>query len=322
MTTIAITGASGYFAKVLLPLLEADSAIHRILGVDRRSFAESLPPGLMTFHQRDILTDNLEDVLDGADVLLHMAFILMRRPGDRRVDTVNVEGSRRVIDTAVEAGVKKIIFTSSVVAYGLRPGNPIPLSEEMPLWPEQPLYYGRAKAQIEAYLDQIEADHPEIMITRLRPCTVVGPTADPAQMQSLVGEITPLVRGYDPPYQILDERDLAQALLLAIQTDLPGAYNVTSDEPRTLRDLVALRGGLALELPLPLVKLFFRIAWLFGLTVFAPEWVALSQYPLVASNEKLKDAGWIPRMTTEQAYLALQAHYHKPAAAPSFRGIK
>jgi len=175
------------------------------------------------------------------------------------------------------------------------------LTEESPLRPTPGLYYSRQKVAIERYLDTFERAHPEMVVTRLRPCTVIGPHADPAQMASLTSTIVPAIWGADPPLQLLFEEDMASALYLVIRRDAPGVYNVTSDEPRTLRELVRIRGGRVIPLPYPLVVGLMALTWRTGQSVFAPEWADLSRYPLVASNEKLKSLGWVPKYTTAEA---------------------
>ncbi len=306
--TIVVTGISGYFGQVLLPYLEQDAEVGRVIGIDRRPLENDVAGSKLIFHRFDIRDERVEDALTGADVLVHLAFVLMRRPGDgEEIDEINIEGTRAVCQAAVRQGVRKLIFSSSVVAYGLHADNPIPLIEESPLRPNPDLYYGRAKAAIEDYLDVFEAEHPEMVVTRLRPCTVVGPRADPAQMVSLVSPTAVLVRGADPPYQLLHEDDLARALHLVIQQDAPGIYNVTSDEPRTLRELVRSRGGRVISLPYSVVRGLMWLMWRTGLSVFAPEWADLSRYPLVASNERMKGLGWVTRHDTAETFAALLA---------------
>jgi len=308
-TTVAITGVSGYLGQALLPYLEQDAEIDRVIGIDIQP-PESHTEDKLLFHQLDVREAKVEQALAGADVLVHLAFVLMRRHGDdeREIDEINIDGSRRVFEAAARQGVRKLIFTSSVVAYGLHPDNPVPLTEESPLRPNPGLYYSRAKAAVEGYLDAFESEHPEIVVTRLRPCTVVGPRADPAQMAALTSPTAVLVRGADPPYQLLHEEDLARALYLAIRRDIPGIYNVTSDEPRTLRQLARSRPGVrVIALPYWAVRGLMWLIWRLGRAPFAPEWVDLSCYPLVASNEKLKGLGWAPQYTTAEALEALLA---------------
>lgn len=304
--SVAVTGISGYLGRVLLLFLERDETVERIIGIDRRPLPVCSSEKV-EFYQGDVRDSVLEKLLQGADVLVHLAFVLMRSPGVRpeEIERQNVQDTAAVFEAAARQGVRKIIFTSSVVAYGLHADNPVPLTEESPLRPNKGLYYSRAKAAIERYLDGFEKAHPQIVVTRLRPCTVVGPNADPAQMASLVSPTTVLVRGANPLYQLVYEEDVARALHLAIQKDLPGAYNVAGDAPLTLREMAKLRGARVIALPYFVVRALMGVLWRARRSPFAPEWTDLLRYPLVVSNDKLKHAGWVPRYTTAEALQAL-----------------
>jgi UDP-glucose 4-epimerase len=304
--TIAITGISGYFGQLLLPLLEDDPEVELVIGIDHRTPPSANKWNKLRFHQLDIRDPNLSDLIVEADVLAHLAFLLWRLPGTDNIDDINIRGSQKVFQAAIDVGVRKLVFTSSVVAYGLHSDNPIPLTEEAPLRPNPGLYYSRAKGAVEAFLERTGRSNPKLLITRLRPCTVVGPTADKTQMELLVSKTTILVRGYEPPGQLLHEDDLASALHLVIKKDLPGVYNVASDKPCTRRELIQYReNGRVVALPYSLLKILFSILWRTGATVFAPEWVDLFRYPFVLSNEKLKAEGWSPKYTTPEAFQAL-----------------
>ncbi|MDQ3742501.1 MAG: NAD-dependent epimerase/dehydratase family protein, partial [Actinomycetota bacterium] len=63
-------------------------------------------------------------------VVVHLAFIVLGA-SDRTRD-INLEGSRNVFEAAVAAGVKRLVYTSSVAAYGFHEDNPVPLGEEVP----------------------------------------------------------------------------------------------------------------------------------------------------------------------------------------------
>ena len=326
--TISITGISGYFGQVLLPLLEADGEIAAIRGFDRRppSNPGAEPPSgsKLEFHQVDLSADpgpseaqtlggdpQVEALLHGSDTLVHLAFEVMRLPGQKHIDRTNIFGMRLACEAAARQGLRKLVVTSSVVAYGMHPDNPPVLDEDAPLRPNPGLYYGQAKAANERFLDEFERLHPEITVTRLRPCTTVGPHAGPAMMASLTTDPTILIRSatppgdYNPHIQLVHEQDVASALHLAICADLPGPSNVVGDDPRTLTELVALRRGRTVVLPYPIVRLLMALAWRTGRSVFAPEWIDLTRYPLVASNARLKAAGWRPAYTTPQAFAAV-----------------
>jgi UDP-glucose 4-epimerase len=303
--SVAITGISGYVGRTFLPYLIEDADIERIIGIDQRNLPPELANEKVELHQLDLRDTKLENILTNVDILIHLAFTLMRLPGTSQeaAEQDNVEKTCNVFEAAANLEVQKLIFTSSVVAYGIHPDNPIPLTEASPLRPNPDLYYSRAKVTIEQYLDSFEKQYPDIIVTRLRPCTVVGPNADPAQMVSFTNTTANLIKGFDPPYQLLHEDDLAKALYLVVKDDIPGIFNVAGDDPLRLSQLsLSKPGGRVVALPLGISRFLAWLAWRTGSSVFAPEWVDLARYPLVVSNDKLKQHGWKPQFTTADAY--------------------
>lgn len=300
---IAVTGIAGYIGQVLLPHLLEDDNVKKVVGVDRVPPPSGADHPKLEMHRLDVRAQEIGDLLADVDVLIHMAFRLWRYPGSDDVDQVNIQGSEHVLRTAAKLGIPKIIFTSSVVGYGLHADNPNPLTEESPLRPNSDLYYSKAKAAVEAVIEELRGEYSDIVFTVLRPCTVVGPTADPAQMEMVTSKTTLLVRGFEPPGQLVHEQDVASAIMLAVQKDLPGVYNVAGDDPMTRVELLQGReGARVIRLPYWLIRSLFSIMWRTGMSMFAPEWVDLLRYPFVVSNEKLKRAGWQPQYTTLEAY--------------------
>ncbi len=307
--TIVITGSSSYFARVLLPLLEADSDIDRIVGIDRQPFPEGLIFPKFEYHQLDIHDTDLTELIHNADVLIHLGFVLMRRHEDEEIDNINNRGSQAVFQAAGSSKLRKLITTTRAVGYGLLPDNPIPLTEDFPLRPNPGLHYIRAKVEVEKFLDAFEARHPDIIVTRLRPCTVIGPQAEPSQMAHLLAKTVPVAKGYSPPDQLLYEEDLSEALYLAVKQGLPGAYDVTSNDHRSLRQLVESHSRRAIALPYWIIKALKALLWHTGMSAFAPEWVDLNRFSIITSNNKLKATGWISKYSITNANEALQAVY-------------
>ena len=129
----------------------------------------------VAYRRGDILDrGSLAALFDGADVAVHLAFAIF---GDREeTRRVNLEGSRNVFEAAVEAGVRRLVYASSVAAYGFHPENPQPLTEEVPARGSEGFYYSAQKAELEAALDEILAG-TEVDAYVFRPCIVAGPRA-------------------------------------------------------------------------------------------------------------------------------------------------
>ncbi len=311
-TIVAITGASGYLGKLLVPELQKDRNIERVVAIDVRPPADPFTSKKSEFVKADVRDADIAEAIQGADVLVHMAFKLWRLPDSEDLEEINIRGSYNVFDAAVRAKVKKLIFTSSTVAYGIRADNPIPLTEDHSLRPNEKLYYSWQKATCEKRLHEIQEKHPEIKITILRPCAVAGPNAPPNQFDAYISDPAIVVRGYDPPAQLVHEDDVIQALRMAIHNDLPGIYNVTADDTQSLRQATQSRGGRVLALPLFIIKPLLWLLWRTGKTIAAPEWILMSIYPFIASNDKLRTKGWKPKYTTPAIYDSIVETFGKP----------
>ena len=314
--TIAVTGVSGLVGQVLLPYLERDPEVNRVVGLDLRPLPdETLNQSItkLSFHQMDVRDPRAEGLLNGVDTLVHLAFVLFRarRQKEEELDSINIQGTQGICQAAARQGVRKLVILSSVMAYGMHPDNPIPLIEDVPLRPNSGNFYSRAKALNEGYLDRFATTHPEMIITRLRGCTVVGPHAPPKQMAPLFSEPLLLVRGADLPYQLLHEEDAVRAIHWVIQRDAPGVYNVAGDEPQTLRQLAQAHGVKTLALPFFLVRAFLGLMWWLGLSPLGPEFADLARYSLVVDTSKLRALGWQPQYTTQKAFAALRVAFRQ-----------
>ena len=125
---VAVTGPTGELGRAFLRALQRDGEITRVLGMARRPF----DPGDLTkleYRQGDVLDPEAVDALArDADVLVHLAFIILGGRDETR--TVNLTGSRNVF-RAARKHVGRLVYTSSVAAYGFHDDNPQPLTEEV-----------------------------------------------------------------------------------------------------------------------------------------------------------------------------------------------
>lgn len=301
---VAITGVSGQLGRVLLPLLARDSEVDRIIGIDLVPFPSELEK--LTFHSRDVRDYQIEGLFAEAHIVVHLAFMMFHGPGKRgEADDVNINGSRNVFEAAASAGARKLIVASSIAAYGAHPDNDQPLTEESPIRGNADLYYSRAKAANERYLDAFCLHHPDIIVTRLRLCTVIGPSAGVEHTASYEGAKFFKTRGREWPRHYVHEDDLACAFCLAVKEDAHGAFNVAGPKPELRSELRRSLGMNVIRVPRSVLKFLMWIQWRRRRIPVPPSWLALDGGPMVVSTAKIeRELGWRPRYTTRQALMA------------------
>src|SRR5207248_1127107 len=137
-------------------------------------------PRSLQFHLVDVAGSDLRPLVEGADVLVHLAGVHDAIPDEELMARINVGGTRRVLEAAAAAGVGKVVLVSSAAVYGAWPNNPVPLTEDAPLRPNPGFALGVHKAELERLLAEWGLARPAVVTTVLRPAFVLGPDADHA----------------------------------------------------------------------------------------------------------------------------------------------
>ena len=193
--TVAVTGPTGTFGFGLIPLLQADDRVTRIVGIARRPFDPAAYGWTKMEYRRGDVRDPeaLRDAFGRADVVVHLAFLVTGAASGEVIRSTNVGGTLNAFRAAAAAGARRFVYASSVAAYGFHPDNPIGMTEEWPVRPAAQLFYAQEKAELELAL-QAEADRsagPALYL--LRPPIVLGPHAVGAK-SLLPGPLAPLGR--------------------------------------------------------------------------------------------------------------------------------
>jgi nucleoside-diphosphate-sugar epimerase len=318
---VAITGITGQFGKALARVLETDPSITEIVGVARRPF-DPAEEGFrrLVYRPGDIRDSSLRETFEGCDVVVHLAFVIggKRSDQEQRRD-INIAGSRNVFASAAEVGAKKIVYASSVAAYGASPENPELITEDYPTRGTPGVAYSEEKAEIEAVLDLFEKEHPKIVVTRFRVSTVAGPG-----MEEMIYEFLPpgarrlplfaswFPRVFPNPIQgghflmqAVHEDDVADAFHLAIVGDAPGAFNIAGDGVLGARDVAEILRARAIPVPLLGAKQVMNLAHRLRISSVPGEWIDLLRYPSLMDTTRAKTVlGWQPRYTSEAALRA------------------
>src|SRR5262245_53662919 len=104
--TVAVTGPTGTFGFGLLPLLQADERIERVVGIARRPF-DPLEHGWtkLQYERGDVRDPQaLESAFAGADVVVHLAFMITGNAGRATIRAINVDGTLNAFRAAAAAG--------------------------------------------------------------------------------------------------------------------------------------------------------------------------------------------------------------------------
>ena len=321
--TVAVTGPTGTFGFGLVPLLQADPGVGRIVGIARRPFDPSVHGwSKMEYRRGDVRDpDALRDAFEDADVVVHLAFMITGTASRETIRAINVDGTLAAFAAAAAAGAQRFVYASSVAAYGFHPDNPIGMTEDWPVRPAARLFYAQEKAELERLLGEQAEEHPGVGLYLLRPPIVLGPhavgakdvlpaavTAAAQRMLSLANRLRlPIpVPAPDLPMQFIHEDDVGQALLKCVAAEGPaGAYNIAAEGVLTVSDVLRELGLTPLPLPAALARGAAQAAALIPPLPFVPpaaEWVEAVSHPAIMDTTKAREElGWRPRYTGLEA---------------------
>lgn len=301
-SNIVLTGAAGSLGRRVAERLAAAPDVDRVLALDLVE-PRSLPGGT-TFAAADLATADLKPLLEGSDVVVHLAFHAGPELEEEGTARSNVEGARRLLDAAGSVGVRHVVLISSATVYGAWEANPVPLTEEAAVRPNPGAGYPAQKAEIERLGAEWVANHPGCTAAVLRPAVAVAEGEQSWLARSL--GLTAGVRAGsdDPPLQLLHLDDLADAVELARRERLDGAYNVAPDGWLSGEHARALAGAPPrVRLPEKVVTAFTGLLWRWKVGRMPPSLVPYTMHPWVVANDRLKAAGWVPVHSNEETYV-------------------
>lgn len=225
-----VTGGSGYFGSLLVRKLLGAGKQCRIFDI---SDASDRPDDveLVLGDVRNI--DDVRRAMTGVDVVHHNIAQVPLAKDRQLFESVNVGGTRNVMQASLEGGVKKVVYTSSSAVFGVPKINPV--TEETV--PEPGEAYGRAKLQGEAVCREfVECG---LDVTVIRPRTILG-HGRLGIFQILfewiyTGCNVPVLGKGDNTYQFVHADDLAEACIRAGQRSGPTRYNIGTDRFGTMR---------------------------------------------------------------------------------------
>ena len=318
--TVAVTGPTGTFGAGLVPLLQEDDRISRVIGMARRPFDPAERGWTkMEYRQGDVRDpDALREAFAGADVVVHLAFLISGNASRETIRAINVDGTLNVFRAAAAAGARRFVYASSVAAYGFHADNPELIDEDWPVRPAARLFYAQEKAELEDLLHREARTAPQLALYLLRPPVVLGPNAVGAK-DVLPGPLAPLGRRLfgrprrlpvpfpmvvpEHPLQLIHEEDVGRALqLCVVGAGPPGAYNIAGEGVVTAADVAREFGVLPIRVPAGPGQAAARAMSRLPFLPPVAEWIEAASRPAIMDTTRAREQlGWRPRYTGLEA---------------------
>ncbi len=332
---VVVTGASGNVGIPLLRRLCADPAVDAVVGIARRPPAGGAGPAGTDAVEwvacelgAAAATELLRPTFAGADVVVHLAWLLQPSHRPRVMYATNVDGTRQVIDAVVAAGVPTLVHASSVGAYS--PGPKDRYVDES--WPTEGVpssIYSQHKVAAERMLDRLEQDRPGLRVVRMRKALIFSRDAGSALARYFLGPFVPatLMRPRLLPVvpnldrlrlQGVHSDDVAAGYALAIASDLRGPVNLAAEPVLDPASLGRLLGARPVPLPAGLLRSFVHASWRLHLQPTDAGWFDLALgVPLLDTTRARTELGWTPAHDAGSALLEALAGIAAGAGLPT-----
>jgi UDP-glucose 4-epimerase len=300
---VVVIGATGNVGTSVLDSLGSDDAVTSILGIARRLPAARFAK--TEFVVGDVARDDLAPLLEGADAVVHLAWLIQPSHDEATLRRTNVDGSSRTFAAVVEAGVPALVVASSVGAYSARV-DAQPVDESWPTEGIPASWYSRQKAEVERLLDALEVEHPALRVVRLRPAITTKREAASEQRRLFAGPLLPtaILRPRWIPFvpevpgltlQLVHAGDVGDAYRRAVLSDARGAFNIAGEpvlDPAAIADALETR---TLRVPVGALRGTARVTWLARLQPTSPDWIDLALgAPVLDTARARSELGWAP----------------------------
>lgn len=301
---VLVTGSSGYLGSQVVAELAARSDIAAV-ALDVRAPERRLEG--VAYEVADIRAPEVDAIVarHRPEVVVHLASIVTPgRKSNREFEySVDVDGTRRLLESCVRHSVRRVIVSSSGAAYGYHADNPEWLTESDPVRGNQSFAYSWHKRLVEEMLADYRARQPQLEQIVFRIGTILGATVN-NQITDLFEKPRLLaISGSDSPFVFIHDKDVVDAIVQGIDSPVTGIFNVAGDGKLNIHEIAARLGKRCVALP---AGLLWAALWLLkklGLTQYGPEQIDFLRYRPVLDNRRLKEEfRYAPRLSSAEVF--------------------
>ena len=244
--------------------------------------------------------------------MVHLAFLIFGDPVQSR--DINLTGSRNVFEATAASGAKRLVYTSSVAAYGFHASNPLPLHEDLGPAGTEDFYYSAQKAELEATLQDRSRGRPS-RPTCSAPRSWAAPTPRrwsptsptsarrrllPAVLRALLDKLPqpgPVIMDPGTPLQIVHADDVADALVKAVEGQgSPGYFNLAAEGEFTFSDLARELGWRSVPVPDVAVDVTAELVKRLPAMPSQTAWIQTARIPVTMDTARAREVlGWAPQ---------------------------
>jgi UDP-glucose 4-epimerase len=222
------------------------------------------------------------------------------RESDRTHHTWNVVGFQKLTEYLSQYSVPKMVVLSSATLYGPSPDNAQFLTEDAPLLGAQDFSQIRDLVEVDMLAQSFFWKNPGVETVILRPCHILGLVRNaPSNYARMDRPIT--VMGFDPMIQVMHERDVVEAIVLALRPGVRGIYNLRGPGELPLSRMLRALGRKPIAVPGPLIKgVMGRLYSYRAINFPTPELDHLRFVCMVDDRRARDDLGFRPRYDMEE----------------------
>lgn len=307
MTRVLINGIDGLLGAKVAERLSAEPDV-TIIGLGQGT--PPAPIGRAEYLTARLGGRQLLELLrsEGVDVVVHLAFAGAERPARSREEAVqlNVLGSMELLGACAGAGVGRVLLRSHTRVYGASPLNPTFIGEERPIVRSNAPGVLRDYAEVEQFVAEFAANHPELAVVPVRCAPLVGGWSP---FVNYLGQPGPrMLVGFDPCVQVLHLDDAAAGFALAALADLRGPVNLAACDTLCLSQAIKLAG----RQPVALLEQVVSLAMTMGNSAILGAWpydISFLRHSCVADTRRAREElGWEPATSAADALASLQTN--------------